>query len=200
MAEVNHSTLTDPKLHEPKGCSTASSGMVYVSNGAGSGQWKYIPTGWGYYKDDDSAQNFTSSASKMTLDGAGATTEEDFLPNAIRGTDSLWDTTNDFLTPIALGDIYNIRLDLPVTAVASAPTKILVTLDIGGSGSITNALLTHTVDVPASQPYTVSMNFTVSVNSAFLANGLQVFVASDTGNFDVTKPAILISRTYGGDI
>lgn len=39
MANVNHSTLTDPYLHEPKGVASASSGDVYVANGAGSGSW-----------------------------------------------------------------------------------------------------------------------------------------------------------------
>ena len=40
MANVNHSTLTDPYLHEPKGAASASSGDVYVANGAGSGTWE----------------------------------------------------------------------------------------------------------------------------------------------------------------
>jgi hypothetical protein len=39
MANVNHSTLTDPYLHEPKGVSTASYGQVYMANGSGSGAW-----------------------------------------------------------------------------------------------------------------------------------------------------------------
>ena len=39
MANVNHSTLTDPYLHEPKGVATASSSEVYVANGSGSGAW-----------------------------------------------------------------------------------------------------------------------------------------------------------------
>jgi hypothetical protein len=39
MANVNHSTLTDPYLHEPKGVASASSGDVYISNGSGSGVW-----------------------------------------------------------------------------------------------------------------------------------------------------------------
>jgi len=39
MANVNHSTLTDPYLHEPKGVASASSGDVYVANGSGSGAW-----------------------------------------------------------------------------------------------------------------------------------------------------------------
>lgn len=40
MANVNHSALTDPYLHEPKGVATASAGEVYVANGSGSGSWK----------------------------------------------------------------------------------------------------------------------------------------------------------------
>lgn len=37
MADVNHSSLSDPYLHEPKGASSANAGEVYVFNGAGSG-------------------------------------------------------------------------------------------------------------------------------------------------------------------
>lgn len=37
MAE--HSSLTDPALHEPKGASTAAATAVYISDGAGSGVW-----------------------------------------------------------------------------------------------------------------------------------------------------------------
>lgn len=36
---IEHSILTDPDVHEPKGISGASSGTVYVANGAGSGVW-----------------------------------------------------------------------------------------------------------------------------------------------------------------
>ena len=40
MANVNHSTLTDPYLHEPKGVASANANEVYVANGSGSGSWK----------------------------------------------------------------------------------------------------------------------------------------------------------------
>lgn len=36
---VEHVTITDPEIHEPKGASSANSGEVYVANGAGSGSW-----------------------------------------------------------------------------------------------------------------------------------------------------------------
>lgn len=39
MPNINHNVLTDPFLHEPRGCSTASLGQVYIANGSGSGTW-----------------------------------------------------------------------------------------------------------------------------------------------------------------
>jgi hypothetical protein len=39
LANVLHSSLTGANLHEPKGVASATSGQVYVANGAGSGVW-----------------------------------------------------------------------------------------------------------------------------------------------------------------
>lgn len=53
MANVNHSTLTDPYLHEPKGISSAGAGTVYVANGSGSGNWYEKTRFIGAYVDFD---------------------------------------------------------------------------------------------------------------------------------------------------
>lgn len=42
MADIQHSAITDPHIHEPKGASTAGAGTVYVSNGSGSGSWQTL--------------------------------------------------------------------------------------------------------------------------------------------------------------
>ena len=55
MANVNHSALSDPYLHEPKGASTASNGSLYFSDGAGSGSWNHPTHYVGGYVDFDSA-------------------------------------------------------------------------------------------------------------------------------------------------
>lgn len=39
MANVAHSTITDPNIHEPKGVATANDGEVYIANGSASGAW-----------------------------------------------------------------------------------------------------------------------------------------------------------------
>lgn len=38
-----HKDLTGADLHEPKGVASASSGQVYVADGAGSGSWGSAP-------------------------------------------------------------------------------------------------------------------------------------------------------------
>ena len=43
MANLEHSDLTDPNLHEPKGISAALVDTVYVADGADSGDWKQVP-------------------------------------------------------------------------------------------------------------------------------------------------------------
>ena len=53
MANVNHSTLTDPYLHEPKGVAAAANGSVYFADGAGSGDWNHPIHYVGGYVDFD---------------------------------------------------------------------------------------------------------------------------------------------------
>ncbi len=45
MADIQHSALTDPNLHEPKGIAAATANKVYVSDGAGSGAWTSTEAG-----------------------------------------------------------------------------------------------------------------------------------------------------------
>jgi hypothetical protein len=37
---IEHNSITDPNIHEPKGISTAGSGAVYIATGSGTGTWK----------------------------------------------------------------------------------------------------------------------------------------------------------------
>ena len=199
MANINHSALTDPYLHEPIGASAAAKGKVYVSDGAGSGTWHFVDAGWGYYKDNATAQNFTSTPALLSIDGLGSTTVETFLPYAIRGSGSLWNTTTDKITPVQAGDAYSIRLDLPVTAEAASPTELTVELDIAGSTYGSAIVIVNHYEVTGkSTPYTISISFPVFVGSTFIANGGQFWLTTDTGNLDVTAPAITLAMLNNG--
>ena len=40
MADIEHSDIADPNIHEPKGVATADADSVYQADGTGSGDWK----------------------------------------------------------------------------------------------------------------------------------------------------------------
>lgn len=95
---TEHVNITDPYLHEPKGAATATSGEVYVADGAASGAWEkpeLLADGW-----RDMIMPFTASSVgsladptflKVTDNGAGsqgvygysfsATVEEELFMN-----------------------------------------------------------------------------------------------------------------------
>jgi len=91
MANIQHSVLTDPQLHEPKGASTAASGKVYVANGSGSGAWQFI-AGHSYgdlYITASSVSQTLSAASALAkLNPTGAWTAngyQNITPSAANG-------------------------------------------------------------------------------------------------------------------
>jgi hypothetical protein len=197
---VRHSSLTGTALHEPKGVASASNKMVYIADGAGSGAWTYFPTGWEHSKDNASAQTFNTSAAQLSIDGAGSASQKSYLPPAIRASGALWNTTDDAITPIALGDAYSVRVDLPITAKSGSPNTILVQLDIGGTGSPSVVIVNESIAVPGSVPYTLTLSYPLFVGATFLANGCEIFLSTDTGTVGITAPAITIIRDHAGGI
>jgi hypothetical protein len=196
MPDVLHSTLSTTELHEPKGIAAATSGDSLIADGSGSGTWQPHKTGWSSYKDGSTgAQTFTATAAKLQCDGV-ASTIETYAPLEIRGSGSLWNVTTDDIIPIALGDSYSVRVDLPVTARTSA-NYITLTLDIGSTAGITNAIVIRRIETDRAAPFDVSVNFTIFCLDTFIANGGQFFIATDTGTIAVTAPGIVISRTHG---
>lgn len=45
MPDIQHSSIADPNIHEPKGISSAAADFVYKANGLGSGAWASIVSG-----------------------------------------------------------------------------------------------------------------------------------------------------------
>lgn len=199
MANVNHSTLTGAFLHEPKDVAAAAAGQVYVADGAGSGDMKYLPVGWASYAH---AGALTATTSGILLQNDGATsTLEAYLPREIRGSASLWDTTNDKILPINTGDSYIMRVDLPITAETGSPTELIVTLDIGGTGTgITIPIIVDYVDTGRSLPYTLNVTMPFFAGSTFSTNGGQIYVATDSGTATITNPVCFITMLSSGSI
>jgi hypothetical protein len=191
-----HSAITDPYLHEPKGVASTQQGKFYVADGAGSGTWKYLPTGWGSYTDNAGVQSFGTTAAKLLVNKLGASLETN-LPWAIRGVGTLLNASK--LTPVVSGDSYMVRVTLPVTAKTGSPTTILVTADIGGAAAISVPISIEELAVTRTPNYTLTANFLLFTGDTALSNGVQFFINTDAGTVTVTNPAIFISRVSAGD-
>lgn len=194
-----HSTLTGAELHEPKGADAASLGEVYVSDGAGSGAWSYLKSGWGNYSDNAGTQVFTTTPARLAVNALGAGTNIAYLPREIRGSGALWDPTTRRVTPIAEGDTYNLRVDLPVTAETASPTEVTMFVDIQ-AGTVFGTAVRIAQDFRSTGrtvPYTISFSVPVFVGSTFIVNGAQIWLYTDVGSVTVTNPSIFISRVHG---
>lgn len=131
-------TITDPNLPEPKDISTASLNQVYIADGAGSGNWRFVNThGWEDYNDSGSSQSLTNGSwVDLTNDGAGSFTNTTYrLP----GYNAIWDTATDQFdwsgAGLTLGDTVDLRVDVLATTTSTNDT-MAVRLDMAeGSGN-----------------------------------------------------------------
>jgi hypothetical protein len=97
-----------------------------------------------------------------------------------------------------LHDSYVFSLSMTVTSEATSPTELTVQLDIGGTGSVSNVVLTHFSTLGKSVPYTLEMTSGAFVTSTMLTNGATIYVKTDTGSVDVNDVTLLIQRVHGG--
>lgn len=157
--------------------------------------------GWGHYEDDGvSTLSLSTTAAKLSINGLGSATEEDYLPLAIRGSDSLWDTVGDKIDSISVGDAFTVRLDLPVSNKATTPTLIKVEADVSGLGTPTTVAVEKWGNIAHSATTTLSMVIPLFADSNFNTNGCQFFLSTDVGTCDVIAPAIFIQRTGNGNL
>lgn len=196
---VDHTIITDPYLHEPKGASTASLGEYYISDGEGSGSWQYSPTGWGFYADNGVDQTFTTTPALMSVDGLGSDSTSLYLPRNIRGTAELWDASSNEITPVALGDLYTVRVGLPITAETGSPTEVIIEIGIGEDATYVDDRIVLSKFSPTGRttPYIISREITLFGSSSLVTDGGRVWVSTDAGSVTCSKPSILINRTHG---
>lgn len=95
MANTQHSTLTDPELHEPKGVAAASANEVYVANGSASGSWAPLELSFNIVIADISTAEtvyipipYAGTITKVVsvLEGAIATADATITPKDASGS------------------------------------------------------------------------------------------------------------------
>lgn len=155
----------------------------------------YNGKGWAIYQDDLTIASIALSVTpvKLTVNGSGANTNTDYLPV---GSTALWDTTNNKILPMAVGDSYDTRLDFTITEKLGVATGIIVQLDIGGGATPTNVILTKFIPFYKSAPYYLSESFPTYSLATFIANGGQLFISTDGGTATLTSRSVFIKKDY----
>lgn len=131
MATVQHVSIPDAQIHEPKGVVTASAGYVYVANGGGSGIWKKVA--------NDALQGLSGDAGvsgkKIISDGANG-----FImrTDAAYGVMVVNGNTNNFAMTAAVDPTLNTTTDYVQYTGTGAP---LASENLFGVTFITNRLI-----------------------------------------------------------
>lgn len=153
MANVNHSTLTDPYIHEPKGVASAASGEVYIANGSSSGTWTKLQRHVGGHIPFDTTTPYThaTTTSDTALNPAFTLVDNNGFsgistPNAgIRydGTESIH-TALTFTTSIrqASGGDREVELVFYLNGSPLAGSRVVTTATTGSWNQFTSAFNT----------------------------------------------------------
>jgi len=156
MADVNHATLTDPELHEPKGVAAAASGEVYVADGGGSGAWTTINNKdlvFVHYRFD----NISTASSQWIIPGIAGTITK--IQTVINGAIATADCGMSFEiagTPITSGGITiafsgsaagDIDSSTPSAANVVTANQAIEIISDGASTNNIDATVTFTIDV-----------------------------------------------------
>lgn len=161
----------------------------------------YAVSGWGVYTDDVSSNiSVSTTPVKFTVNNLGANSNSNYLPREIRGTSELWDSSTNKLTPITLGDSYDLRLDFEISSKAGSPTILDLVLDIGVGASPTIPIVNRAISLAKTPPYILSIGFPIFCLSTFLTNGGQFFLNTDSGSVSISARSIFIKRDFKGDL
>ena len=163
----------------------------------------YNTAGWGFYVEDQtvaSTQVITTTSSLLQIDGLDPSSTSLYLPYEIRGVSELWDTVNNKIIPIGIGDGYTVRIDLQITSKTATPTELVLDLDISGAATPTTVIVERVIGVSKTPPYTVSVGFPLFTLANFNANGGQIFLRTDAGTLTLTRRQFSIHRISNGQI
>lgn len=111
---IQHKSIPDSELHEPKGVATAANSTVYVGNGTGSGSWrKLAPT-----ELSNMSATLTQSNRKLVSDGANGITS---TYDSAYGVMAITNNTNGFTVTTASDVTLNTNTDYKILTGGGAP-------------------------------------------------------------------------------
>jgi hypothetical protein len=203
MPNVQHSSLTDPNLHEPKGVAAASANQLYLSNGSGSGTWtnvnRFPGTGWGKYTNTTYVGTTTLAVSTTEV-LLPFTTDDTVtqLPISYTGTTSgLMNLTSETLQFVSTGDLHAITTNFKVYSVSGSPAYVNIIL-YGSSDGITYSTVLGDKTVPlskgAGQMIVETALFPVTSN--MVTHGARIYVVANTGTVNLIDIGVISARVH----
>lgn len=203
MANVQHASLTDPNLHEPKGISTASADHVYISDGSGSGDWTPVNrtpgTGWGKYTNTNYVGTtvLPVSTTEVNIPFNTADTVTQLPINLAGSTYPLMDLSTEKLLFISQGDLHAVTLTFKVYSVSGSPTFVNILL-YGSSDGTTYSTLLGDKTVPlskgAGQIIVETSQFPVTAN--MVTHGAKMYVVTNTGTVNLIDIGVISARIH----
>ena len=203
MANVQHSTLTDPNLHEPKGASTAAADQLYRSNGSGSGTWtnanRFPGTGWGQYRNatyvGTTTDNFTTTEKLLTFTEDVTVSQ---IPISLGGTTtSLMNLSTSTLNFVSAGDLHTITLTFEVYSASGSPAHMDLHIYGSSDGTTYTTNLGETtvyLDKGAGQVITETSLFPVTAN--MVAHGARIYMRTNTGTANIINIGLITARVH----
>lgn len=157
----------------------------------------YNERGWGYYVDSLATPTIVvgTTYTQITIDALGANIT-DYLPKEIRGVSHLFSSNK--ITPISVGDDYDGRFDLTVTAKTGSPTLIEFIIDISGGTAGTNVVFSGYIQTGGTIPYKQSIDLDYFSLITFVTNGGKLYAKTDSGTVTIGRRNIKISRKSKG--
>lgn len=203
MANVQHSSLTDPNLHEPKGIAAASANQLYLSNGSGSGTWtnanRFPGTGWGKYTNTTYVGT-TALAISTTPVLIPFTTDDTVsqIPISLTGTtSSLMNLSSETLQFVSAGDLHSITLTMKVYSTSGTPVTMDVILYGSSDGSTYNTLLGETtVNLAKGAGQVITESSLFPVTSNMVSHGARIYAATNTGTANVIDIGLISARVH----
>jgi len=203
MANVQHSSLTDPNLHEPKGISTASANQLYLSSGSGSGTWtnanRFPGTGWGKYTNTTYVGT-TALAVSTTPVLLPFTTDDTVsqIPITLAGTtSSLMNLSSETLQFVAAGDLHALTITMEVYNTSGTPKVLDISLFGSSDGTSYATLLGETtVSLIKGAGQVITETALFPVTSNMVSHGARIYLQTDPGTANIINIGLISARVH----
>ena len=149
--------------------------------------------GWGFYVDDATSTLLVDDDQyyKLPINGLAGNTNTDYLPSG----SALWDSVGNKITPVAVGDAYDLRVQLEIIATNSNPSRLEIALDIGGAASPSIVITQKALTLKTGVPQTVIFSFPFFSLGTFVTNGGQLFLKTTSGSLTISERSVLLVKT-----